>query len=372
MKTQSLASFFDKQNNKPGVDRSIISMEGSSFLQLNIRFGLVALLVGLVINLFFLVFAPQLFSVRQFVLSFVVSICITLSIANMVAFFQMTRFANTSRFWVFIGSYYVFNIVGMLLGTEISFYIVNLLLEGRITPRFHPHEYPVNTAIVMVVGTLVLFYYFQKADKLAAVRAKESDLIRLSQLQSEAQLQALQSKINPHFLYNALNSIASLIHENPDRAEEMTIKLSKLFRYSISKGQENIHPLKDELEILRTYIDIERVRFGDRMIITIDSPVELDHYLVPRFLIQPLVENSIKHGLKNAASNAEIRVLVRLQDQRLLISVYDNGTPFPDEMEMGYGIQSSYDKLRLLYKDNYDLQLVNQPKHVLISIPTNV
>lgn len=343
-------------------------MEGS-YLSLNIRFGLIALLVGLVINLFYLVFAPQLFSVRQVTLSFVVSLCITLSIANMVALFQTSRFATSSKFWVFVAFYYIYNIIGMFIGTEISFFMVNLVLRSRVSLRLHPEEYGVNTAIVLVVGTLVLLYYFQKADKLAAVKAKENDLIRLRQLQSEAELQALQSKINPHFLYNALNSIASLIHEDPDKAEEMTIKLSRLFRYSISNGQENMHPLKDELEILRTYVDIEQVRFGDRMKITIDAPADLESVPVPRFLIQPLVENAIKHGLKNAVTNAEIRVEVRQQSDRILIAVYDSGTPFPEEMEMGYGIQSTYDKLRLLYKNDYDLQLVNQPKHILISIP---
>ncbi|RYY57026.1 MAG: hypothetical protein EOO09_04325 [Chitinophagaceae bacterium] len=354
------------------VNRSIISMEGSSLLRVNIRFALVSLAVGAVINIFYFVFAPARLDERQFLCTFIFSLFITLSIANAVALFQSSRFAASSKFWVFVGGYYVFNIVGMLIGTELAFVVLNLFLRSSFDLRLHPDEYTHNFAIVMVVGTLVLLYYFQKADKLAALKTKENELIRLEQLQSDARLQALQSKINPHFLYNSLNSIASLIHENPDQAEEMTIRLSKLFRYSIGSSQDNLHSLEQELEILKTYIDIEQVRFGDRMKIYVHAGPGLEKARIPRFLVQPLVENAIKHGLRNVAGNAEIHVRVEKRDNRLVVAVYDNGGPFPEQMEMGYGIQSTYDKLRLLYKNEYDLQLVNQPKHILISIPFDV
>ncbi|MET0634801.1 MAG: histidine kinase [Chitinophagaceae bacterium] len=351
------------------MNRNIISMKGRSLLRINLQFGMIALLVGLVINLFYLTFDPSHYSARQFVYSFAFSLFITLSITNVVALFQTLGFGANSRFWVFVTAYYICNLVGMIIGTELTFIFVNLILRFRPLFRFHPEEYGSNAAIVLVVGTLILLYYFQKEGKRAALQAKENDLMQLRQLQSHAELQALQSRINPHFLYNVLNSIASLIHENPGQAEEMTIKLSKLFRYSISKGQENLHPLKDELEILRTYVDIEQVRFGDRMKIQIETTPELENAQVPRFLIQPLVENAIKHGLKNVPANALIRVKLSRLDNRLVIAVYDNGSPFPEEMEMGYGIQSTYDKLRLLYQNDYDLQLVNEPKHIMISLP---
>lgn len=347
-------------------------MEGQSLWRVNLRYGLLSLVVGLVINLFYISFAPARLDERQFIFTFVFSFFITLSIANAVAIFQSSRFAASSHFLVFVGGYYVFNIIGMLVGTELSYVVVNLLTRGTFEARLHSHEYTHNLAIVMVVGTLVLLYYFQKADKLAAVKSRENELIRLEQLQSDARLQALQSRINPHFLYNALNSIASLIHENPDQAEEMTIRLSRLFRYSISSSQDNLHTLGQELEILRTYIDIEQVRFGDRMQIIVEAAPGLEQVRIPRFLVQPLVENAIKHGLKNVAGNAEIRVRFEQRDNRLVLEVSDNGSPFPEQMEMGYGIQSTYDKLRLLYKTDYDLQLVNQPKHIMISIPFEV
>jgi two-component system, LytTR family, sensor kinase len=90
---------------------------------------------------------------------------------------------------------------------------------------------------------------------------------------------------------------------------------------------------------------------------------------VPRFLIQPLVENSIKHGLNNKSKNAEIRIRVARNNQRIEIFVYDNGLPFPENLEMGYGLQSTFDKLKLLYQDDYDVQLINDPKHIKITVP---
>ena len=222
----------------------------------------------------------------------------------------------------------------------------------------------------MIVGTLILFYHLQKINSDAILQAKEMDIIKLNQSKSQAELQALQSKINPHFLYNALNAIVSLIHEDPDKAEEMTLKLSKLFRYSINSTQENFCLIKEEIEILNTYLDIEKVRFGSRINFKIEVPAALESKMVPRFLLQPLVENALKHGLRDVRENGEIRVILAKKEQQIEIYIYDNGVPFPDELEAGYGMQSTFDKLQLLYKDNYDLQINNSPqKHIKISIP---
>ncbi len=344
--------------------------EGESLLKTNLQFGLVGLAVGMAINLLTAVFRQQGLTQVNFICNVGFSVMITLSIVNVVTLFQCYASALNSHFWFFVVGFYVCNLVGMLIGTEVTYLVVDLWFRGSPTFNLHTFEYRTNAAITFIVGTLVLLYTLQKNNALAQIQAKENDLIRTRQLQSEAELQALQSKINPHFLYNALNSVASLIHQDAGKAEEMTIRLSKLFRYSLNSARENLHPLRDELEILTTYLEIEQVRFGDRMRFTIDAPAELQQLQVPRFLIQPLVENAIKHGLKNSLRDAEIRIVVERKVDQLMISVYDNGSAFPEQLEIGYGLQSTYDKLKLLYGDRQDLQLVNSPKHIKITIPT--
>lgn len=340
-----------------------------SLLRANLRAVVLGAIIGITLGLIFTVFSRTGLKPIQFLYNVIFSIFITLSITNVVALFQKLPVTSGKGFWFFVLGYYICNFAGMIIGTELSYIVVEIIKYGVPTFTLHPGEYKSSAVIVFIVGTGLLLYNMQLARNHSEITAKNNDLARLRQLQSETELQALQSRINPHFLYNSLNSIASLIHEDPDKAEQMTIMLSKLFRYTINSAKENIHSLRDELEILRTYISIEQVRFGDRMKFNIDADPDLDKINVPRFLVQPLVENSIKHGLNNKSKDAEIRIVVKKKDQNIEVLVYDNGSPFPDDLQMGYGMQSTFDKLKLLYTDNYDVQLINDPKHIKITFP---
>lgn len=188
-------------------------------------------------------------------------------------------------------------------------------------------------------------------------------------MKTEAELATLQSKINPHFLYNALNAIAGLVHEDPDKAEMMTLKLSKLFRSSINQNQKTMVRIEEEMEIVKTYLEIEKERFGDRISFSIRVDESLKNALVPRFLIQPLVENALKHGLQNTTAAGELNIVIR-QLNGVEISIADNGVPFPEALDIGYGLQSTYDKLDLLFPEKYQIHMLNKPfKHITIQIP---
>jgi len=129
----------------------------------------------------------------------------------------------------------------------------------------------------------------------------------------------------------------------------------------------------EEMEIVSTYLEIEKVRFGDRLsfIIHIDGSVK--NNCIPRFLIQPLVENALKHGLNDLADNGELKISIARAGENIEIVITDNGKPFPAELNMGYGLQSTYDKLTLLYAENYQVQIVNSPqKQIRILIPATI
>lgn len=350
---------------------SLLYPNAYNMLRVNLKYGAIGIIVGMVINAFMLIGNEQI-QLRYFIFNMCFALFITLSITNIVAVFQCNYSAVTTNFWKYIFLYYTCNLIGMVIGTELSYLIVSVAFNLKMTGLFHLHDYKFNSLVVLLIGTVFLLLHMQKVNAQTSITARENDLTRAKQLHTEIELQALQSKINPHFLYNALNSIVSLIHEDPDKAEDMTIKLSKLFRYSINSMQENQHPLGQELEILSTYLDIEKVRFGNRMTFEIIVPEDLRAVTVPRFLIQPLVENSIKHGLKNKASDALISVLIEGLDDRLTISVSDNGLPFPDDMQVGHGLQSTFEKLKLLYGSNHELQFINEPKQIKITIPSKI
>ena len=351
------------------VKKKIFAIKENSVLYTNVKYGVIGVLVGVVMNLFVAAFNRDGISMRDFLINVLYSTSITLCIANVVAQYQCRFNPSNISFWRFILGYYLCNLIGMVIGMELANLIHSAFVGFKIE-SFQIRYYQTTSVMVIIVGTLVLFYHLQKINAEALLRAKEIDMIKLNQSKTQAELQALQSKINPHFLYNALNSIVSLIHEDPDKAEDMTLKLSKLFRYSINSMQENFCLVKEEIEILNVYLDIEKVRFGDRIHFKIEVPEELKNKMVPRFLLQPLVENALKHGLKDVRNNGEIKVKLVKNEQHLELFIYDNGIAFPAELEAGYGLQGTFDKLQLLYKDNYDLQINNSPeKHIKISIP---
>jgi len=204
----------------------------------------------------------------------------------------------------------------------------------------------------------------------------EDKLESQQRLLNEARLAALTRQINPHFLFNTLNSISSLIRMDPDNARSMIGKLSNILRRAMRR-QETLNPLRDELQFIDDYMAIELVRFGDKLkFIKEVEPDTLDQP-VPSMLLQPLVENSIKHGLSNKVDGGMIRVRSHLADGRLHLCVEDDGVGIPEAklatlFEQGIGISNVNERLKVLFGNNYRMYIDSKPgqgTHTEIEIP---
>ena len=339
----------------------------------SLQYAAVGVGVGLVISAFRSAARGEFISLQNMLMNIMFSVVITLSIANSVYLFQLLLLKDKVKAWQLMLFYYGCNIIGMLVGIEIAYLLVSLIFHEPFRFLQHYADYRFSGLIVIVVGTIIYLYHAQKSGLENRIKERELDVSKLQQLKTQAELQTLQSKINPHFLYNSLNSIASLIHEDADKAEDMTLKLSKLFRYSINSQQENMATVNDEMEIVNTYLDIEKVRFGDRINFTSAIAPEVSGLSIPRFLIQPLVENALKHGLNNKADKGLLHIAADKDGDELVVTIIDNGQPFPDDMNMGYGLQSTYDKLNLIYGDAHRVQISNHPqKHIKITMPATL
>jgi two-component system, LytTR family, sensor kinase len=209
------------------------------------------------------------------------------------------------------------------------------------------------------IGLARFLFNFSNYQRRLAVMGKDQELTRLRELKTRAELNALQSKINPHFLYNALNSIAGLAHKNADTVEQMALALSKLFRYSINKEENDFTTVRNEVEMAEIYLDIEKVRFGDRLDYSLSIEKNVEEESIPKFIIQPLVENAIKHGISNVRTQGILKLEITKNNNELYITVYDNGPDFPDDIVTGYGLQAIYEKLDILYPDRYEIQMQN-------------
>ena len=159
---------------------------------------------------------------------------------------------------------------------------------------------------------------------LLATQIKLGKMTDEAELKSEAELKALQAQINPHFLFNALNTITATCRINPEQSRELLMKLSGIFRKTLKR---NVHQssLKDEVDFCKDYLGIEKVRMGDRLTVNWDLPDNIGDYLIPPFIIQPLVENSVIHGIQPIEGKGEINISIKPEGESLIINVSDNG-----------------------------------------------
>jgi two-component system, LytTR family, sensor kinase len=193
----------------------------------------------------------------------------------------------------------------------------------------------------------------------------EKKLEEQKRLLVEARLAALTSQINPHFLFNTLNSVSSLIRTDAAQARVMVLNLSRVLRRLLRK-HENFSPLREELSFIQDYLSIELMRFGDKLRLETDVENETLDLLVPSMLLQPLVENSIKHGLSNKVEGGTIRILTRRRDSKLVVSVEDDGAGIPEArlptlLEHGIGVSNVNERLKVLFGDSYRMWIDSEP-----------
>lgn len=193
---------------------------------------------------------------------------------------------------------------------------------------------------------------------------------------TEARLAALTNQINPHFLFNTLNSVSTLIRINPERARSMIYKLSKILRRLLRKT-ENFSPLREEISFIDDYLAIEMVRFGDKLRFYKETDENTLDRLVPSMILQPIIENSIKHGLANKVEGGMVRLRTWLEGTRLHISVEDDGVGIQESklatlFEQGIGVSNVNERLRVLFGPGYRMVIDSKPgrgTQTLIEIP---
>jgi len=219
--------------------------------------------------------------------------------------------------------------------------------------------------ITLAIGLLIYLNHFSEF----LVKEKDVELSHLKEVNAQSELKLLQSHINPHVLYNALNSIAGLAHDDADKTEKMALSLSDLFRYSINKKEEKMSSVNEEVTMVQNYLDIEKIRFGERLIFSLSVEELMKEEKIPMFMLQPLIENAIKHGVSKIGGEAKVGLEIKKDKSNILITVSDNGPDFPKGLVSGHGLQTVYDLLRLSYGDKASLFWENTPeKSIKITI----
>ena len=238
-----------------------------------------------------------------------------------------------------------------------------------------------------VSGTLKIF--FDTAEKiteknrylmiglshLISTQMEISKVENLISLLKYSELKALQSQINPHFLFNVLNTMTSLIRTNPEKAREVTIDLSKYLRYNLDNNLKSVELIK-ELNQIDTYIKIEKARFGEKLNIIYDVEESLYNFQIPSLIIQPLVENSIKHGILKKRDNGFVKIIVKRIDKDIEVAIEDDGVGIEQavidnldkKIEENIGLKNVHQRLKLLYGEGLNITKLEQGTRIKFKI----
>jgi hypothetical protein len=212
----------------------------------------------------------------------------------------------------------------------------------------------VNWAVVFLVWLTIYFAAIGVREHRSA-QFKQSELARALHL---AELRLLKSQLNPHFLFNALNTVRSLIADNPARAQNAVTRLAKTLRYTLTSPQDELVTLSQELDIVADYLELESMRFEDRLRIEFHVPDEAAGVHIPVMLLQTLVENAIKHGIAQLPLGGLLRVSATVQNGMLMLDVENPRPPAPAvTAQEGVGLQNARDRLRLLFGARASLEL---------------
>lgn len=301
--------------------------------------------------------------------------------------------------------------IGMTLGCAYTIQIFCYLTEAYFYPRFEPFSRGKKLACQMsssflahivgwlipvwIVSMVIGFSLFRKevliwlgiftmciliAHSIHQLvifyqELREKDVLeeKLKRLAAQAELKALRAQINPHFLFNSLNTIANLVSTDPPKAEEAVERLADIFRYALSASDKEFVTLRDELDFVDSYLEIEKARFRARLKLTKEISPEIFDTPIPSLILQPLVENSIKHGF---AENGEVRMEITgyIDGNSVKVEIKDEGKGTPEEIRRGMytngaGLRNVNERLKKTYGEKYGLELKeNDPSGTIATV----
>lgn len=231
-----------------------------------------------------------------------------------------------------------------------------------------------TTSWLLLVGIMMIFPILHGAEMAVGyyrqLREKERVEQELRMLATQAEIKALKAQINPHFLFNTLNTIAALIHTNPALAEATVERLAEMLRYVLASTERGMAPLAEELAFVDSYLEIEQARFGHRLRVTREIAPETLQAALPSLILQPLVENAVRHG-QGANGSIDLTIRALLQGNEIQIAIADRGPGMPPGYKIGswpgHGLRNVDERLRKTYGCGLEVEK-NEPRGTLVTV----
>ncbi len=239
---------------------------------------------------------------------------------------------------------------GIMIGLQLGPFILQHFFS--IDLKRLPKDFLQTILFAITFGGVISYFFFSKARlKISREEIQQERIRRLSKEKEalEANLRLLQAQIEPHFLFNTLSNLLSLIDTNPAQGKTMLMDLIQYLRTSLARTRHDLITLQQEIEIIRAYLNIQKIRMGERLQFEIELPDNLKEQPFPPMLLQPLVENALKHGIEPRIEGGGILIKVEEKDSLIRLEVIDNGIGFTSYSEAGVGLGNIRERLRLLY-----------------------
>ncbi len=222
----------------------------------------------------------------------------------------------------------------------------------------------INWGIIYLIW-LLIYLLFQVVEK---QRSKVIEELKLTALQNEIELNNLRSQLNPHFMFNSMNSIRALIDENPFSAKTAVTKLSTILRNSLLFSKRNLISLKEEIELVNDYLFLEKIRFEERLSFSISINDDVNDFLFPPLMLQTVVENAVKHGISKLPKGGEILISISKEDVNLFLKISNSGQLEKNENNTGIGLLNTKKRLRILYGEDAKFNIFQIDEKVICTI----
>ena len=341
---------------------------------LNFKNVLVDFIIIIIINTMIALVIAAIRHDNSFLLSFVVSQSSGVTVSSAILFSLLIFRPQTWKSLLSIA--FIDICLGVWIGLQISIFILQYFFHIVLDWKIHGLGLSFMTSGIILSS--VIFYFFMTKLRLkyrSEMIAREK--IKHAAMEKEylsANLKMLQAQIEPHFLFNTLSNILSLIDTQPDKGKSMLLDLTKLLRTSLSRTMPEQTTLAQEISMIEAYLHIQKIRMDERLHYEIDVPDNIRQYSFPPMLLQPLVENAVKHGLEPKVEGGEIIIRATLDDHLLIIKVTDTGLGFSDFDKAGVGIANVRERLGLLFGEKGRLIIEENKPHgvrATIEVPIN-
>jgi signal transduction histidine kinase len=281
--------------------------------------------------------------------------------------FLQPRLEAVPRDWLKVGLEMTFSLLEHVLGALLALLVCSRLFRFQIVPSAAWFALAGIVIVFPIIhGTETALRYYRR------LQDKERQEDRLRALATQAELRALKAQVNPHFLFNTLNTVAQLIHTDPARAEATIERLAEMFRYVLAGSERVTVPLAEELAFADSYLEIERARFGERLRVNRQIGPQVPDVSVPSLIMQPLVENAVRHG-QGQDGQIDLTIRVQVQGNRVIIAIADEGPGMPSDHTIGQGpglgLRNVDQRLRKTYGETYGLEIRdNEPRGTVMTV----